>query len=502
MEKALIFHKQKILRLGDFLFSGRCYTRAMNVARNTAIMIIGSVGQKIISLAFFTLLGRVFLTKPEFGDYTAALAFSTLFVVFIDLGLNNLLIRDGAQDHKRLSSLVTEILSIKLVTGILAYLAMLGTGLLLHFDKHFLTLISITGLAMLLDATHLTFYGYLRAKGELHYEAKALTGSQILTVAIGLTGLLLGAKVLFLLSAFVVTSLANVLFSYNRARAHGLVFTLEKPDLARLKKILLISWPFALALIFGRFYSYSDVIILKSLKGSSEVAVYSAPSKISFAFQFIPLAFIAALYPRLSELAKINQAKFREAISFAIKYLLLISVPISVGMFILAKPIILVTLSDKFLSSVPSLQILIFSLIFSFISFPLGAALNASGHEKKQTWLTGFTLLINVLANLAFIPRFGATGAATAALVGNICLGTAGFFLLPKHLKADWSILTPVLLKLIFVVGLMAGTVLETYQFTSNVFLAIGTGGIMYVGALWLSGLLKLSELKQLRAKV
>lgn len=474
----------------------------MNVARNTIIMLIGSIGQKVVSLAYFALLARFFLTKAELGDYTAALAFSTLFVVFIDLGMNNLLIREGAQNQSRLSSLVTQILGIKLATGIIAYSVMMLVGWFGYgFDSMFLSLILMSGLAMLFDATHLTFYGYLRATNKLEYEASALAGSQLLTMVIGGIGLLFGAKVFFLLSAFVLTSLTNVWFSYTRARKHGLILNFGNNTWSGAKKILHLSWPFALALIFGRFYSYSDVLLLKGIKGAAEVAIYSTPSKISFAFQFIPLAFIAALYPRLSELSKLDTTKFRESVSLAIKYLLLVAVPISAGIFILAKPIILVAFSEKYLDSVPSLQILVLSLIFSFISFPLGAALNASGHETKQTWLTGFTLITNVIANLIFIPKYGATGAAMAALVGNTMLGTVGFFLLPKKLKVNWSILGPAIIKLGICTGLMVGIVLETYQVTGNLFLAIIAGGITYALFTWLTGLIKPSEIKQLHFK-
>ncbi|MBP7992739.1 MAG: polysaccharide biosynthesis C-terminal domain-containing protein, partial [Candidatus Magasanikbacteria bacterium] len=196
-----------------------------------------------------------------------------------------------------------------------------------------------------------------------------------------------------------------------------------------------------------------------------------------------------------------STTQFRETISLAIKYLLLISVPLSVGIFILAKPIMLFAFGEKYVDSVPALQILIFSVIFSFISFPLGAALNASGYERRQTWLTGFTLLANISANLLYIPHYGARGAAIAALIGNILLGTVGFFLLPKKLKVDWSILLPVIIKLLIATAVMAGVVLELHTRSHNLLLAIVAGGLVYLFVAWLTGLIKPNEIKQLRFK-
>ncbi len=500
MEKTLISRIQKTSQLREVFLLRLCYTICMNVARNTAIMLIGSIGQKIVSLVYFAFLVRQ-LTQGETGDYSAALAFSTLFVVFVDLGMNNILIRNAAQDKESSSYLTSQILCIKIFTGILAYTALMATGLIRGFETNFLILIAITGVAMLLDATHLTFYGFLRAQGKLHYEAWALTGSQLLTMTVGTIGLLMGAKVAFLLCAFAITSAANVWYSFVQAKKHGLNLTWPDSLSKAGRGILKTAWPFSLALIFGRFYSYSDIILLKMLKGSEAVAIYSTPSKISFAFQFIPLAFMAALYPRLSELAKANYAEFKNALSLSIKYLLLIAAPISVGTFILAKPIIIFAFTDKFLDSVVPMQILIVSLVFAFISFPLGAALNASGQERRQTWLTAGTLLVNVIANFIYIPIYGATGAAWAALLGNTTLGTVGFFLLPKHFRADFKILGPVLIKLFICVGSMGATVWETYNSSENLFLSIIVGGIVYVGLVWLTGLLSVSEIKKLRVK-
>lgn len=505
MEKTVINQYTKTSHSGRFFYYNYdilIVVSMSSVARNTAIMLIGSIGQKIISLGYFAFLARWFSSdKAQLGDYTAALAFSTIFVVFVDLGMNNILIRNAAQDRESSSYLTSQILCIKIFSGILAYAALITTGVVQGFDTYFLTLIAITGLAMLLDATHLTFYGFLRAQGKLNYEAWALAGSQILTMVVGGAGLLLGAKVKFLLGSFVITSAANVWYSYAQAKKHGLVLCWPDSLAKAAKGILKTTWPFSLALIFGRFYSYSDIVLLKIIRGPEEVAIYSTPSKISFAFQFVPLAFMAALYPRLSELAKTRHAEFKTALSLSIKYLLLIAAPISAGTFILAKPIIIFAFSDKYISSVVPMQILIISLIFAFISFPLGAALNASGQERKQTWLTAGTLLVNVVANLIYIPQFGATGAAWAALLGNTTLGVVGFFLLPKHLRADFGILGPVVLKLSVAIACMSAAVWKTYTTTGNLFASIIIGGILYAGMVGVTGLLSVQEIKNLKQR-
>lgn len=467
-----------------------------SVVKNTILMLFGSIGQKIISLAYFTFLVRM-LGKNLTGDYTAVLAISTLFVVFIDLGLTNLLIRNGAQNRTDLNQSVSNIFGIKMITSIMAYVAMIIFSYT-KFEAGFTTLVAVSGITMILDSIHLTLYGYLRAIGRLHYEAIGMIMSQFITLVLGTIFLLGHAPLISLIFAFTIASAINVLFSYHCARKKGLI--LVKPETSRkLKKILLTALPFTLAIAFGRFYSYADIVILKIIRGSAEVGIYSTPSKISFAFQFIPLAFTAALYPRLSELAKNNPEQFKKSLTQSIGYLLLIAAPISFGIFILAKPIVLLAFTEKFIESVLPLKIMILSLIFSFVSFPLGAALNACGQEKKQTVVTAIALIINVIANALLIPTLGAVGAAWSALLGNCVLGVLGFFFLPAQYRASLAIIGKTSVKLTVAIISMCLLILYTQAIWGITILSIFAGGVAYTGVALAIGLIGRQDIMYLR---
>ncbi|OGH64359.1 MAG: hypothetical protein A2821_03235 [Candidatus Magasanikbacteria bacterium RIFCSPHIGHO2_01_FULL_41_23] len=468
-----------------------------SVVKNTVFILFGSIGQKIISLAYFTFLVRM-LGKDLTGDYTAALALSTLFVVFIDLGLTNVLIRNGAQNQSNLSQSISNIFAIKILTSIIAYTAMMIFSFN-KFDAAFSLLVAASGITMILDSVHLTLYGYLRALGKLNYEAVGMIMSQTITLILGTSFLLLRWPILTLILAFTVASAINVIYSFYQAKKSGFVF--KRPETTeRLRLVLWSALPFTTAIILGRFYSYADIIILKIIKGSGEVGVYSTPSKISFAFQFIPLAFTAALYPHLSELAKNNTAQFRLVLTNSIRYLLLISAPISLGIFILAKPIVLLAFTEKFIASVAPLKIMILSLIFSFVSFPLGAALNACGAEKKQTAIVAVALIINLIGNAFLIPKLGAMGAAFSALIGNCILGVAGFWFLPSDFRPHLNILIKTALSLGIAVFLMSISVIYTQATLQNLFLSMIVGGAVFISLAFTLGLIAKKDLIYLKS--
>jgi O-antigen/teichoic acid export membrane protein len=254
--------------------------------------------------------------------------------------------------------------------------------------------------------------------------------------------------------------------------------------------------PFALAAIFARVYSYIDSILLSKLMGDREVGWYSIPYKITYAFQFIPLALVAALYPKFSEYFVENKNKLAYTLERSIKYLLIIVFPIVVGISILARDIVLSLYTTEYLNSVLPLQILLIGLIFSFISFPLGSFLNACNKQISQTVIVFFIMVINIISNLILIPRLGVVGAALSALVGNFCLVLFSFFVVPKIAKVSYSFIIKNLVQVILSAGVMGLAVWYT-NLHFHYIIAILIGGIVYVALLFVFRVITKEQLKE-----
>jgi len=466
------------------------------VAKNTAFMIAASIGQKIISLTYFTIIARK-LGPEQTGTYTAALAMTTIFVVFVDLGFTNVFVREAAKAKDKIQELFSIVLYAKIFFGVLSYIALAITLQLLNFDTTFQMLVLVSGITMLFDSIHLTLYGAFRALGNLVYEGIGIVGSQLLTLALGLGFLFSGLPLVYLILAFTIAAACNVLYAAWILKSRFGLHIKPVYNKRMLKHVGVIAIPFALAAIFGRVYSYSDVVILKKLVGATEVGYYSTPSKISFAFQFIPLALIASLYPKFSELFVHNKKKLARLFEQSIVFLLIIALPISVGLFILAHDIIVFVFGEQYMPSIPSLKVLVISLAFSFISFPIGAFLNACSKQKAQTTITGIVLLSNVMLNIVLVPIYGASGAAISALVANILLGLLGYILIPRITHINHAYIFGKLVQMGISVASMALVVVYVNQFL-HFFVAIGVGAMVYVVMLFMTKALTYAQLKEL----
>jgi O-antigen/teichoic acid export membrane protein len=407
-----------------------------SVAKNALFMTAASVGQKIISFAYFTIVARSIGVSGT-GKYFFALSFTTMFVVLVDMGLTNVFVREAARQKERTEDYLGSVLCIKLFTGVLAYAAMAGAIIALGYPAETRHLVYLSGITMLLDSLHLTLYGALRALGNLAYEAVSIIGSQCITLALGTFFLHLHLPIIFLLLAFTVSSFFNVCFIASVLVFRHRIRILPVYRRGSLAPLIRMAAPFALAAVFARVYSYSDSLLLSRIAGDEAVGWYSIPYKITYAFQFVPLALIAAVYPRFSEQYAANRNELARLLEWCIKYLLIVVAPIAVGIFLLAETIVLTVYTPEYLPSVRPLRILIISLIFSYMSFPVGAFLNACDRQKIQTAIVGIVMALNIILNLALIPRLGVAGAAFSACAGNVLLTVIGALFIPRIAAMD-----------------------------------------------------------------
>jgi O-antigen/teichoic acid export membrane protein len=479
-----------------------------SVTKNTTYISLAFALQKGLALIYFLVLASR-LSPDRLGVYTSALSFALLFAIIVDLGMTNVLVRETAKCEDDAQALLSNTLGMRVVLGALAYALLVGTAVVLGYTPEKQILIAIGGIFMLTDAVHLTFYGVLRAWGNLTFEAVGILGSQLLTLVIGIGAVFLDLPLVALMLAFLIPSTCNALYAgYIIARKLGLSL---RPTWQRawVIKIIRISIPFALAGVFARVYSFIDsAILLPVLAGDEAVALYSLPYKITFAFQFIPAAFIAALYPRFSRLFATDHVALKQAFTESLRILMLIAVPLAIGIGVLA-PQIIMLINPQYVASIRVLQMLIGSLVFFFLSYPVGALLNACDKQHIQTAIVGGTMLINIVLNVLLIPSLGIMGAAIAACAGNAALMLVGYWYSQRIVDVRETGLLMHMSKILIagscmgILVYMTGQVLPaSLPLALSVIPQVVVGAVVYLVLIWVFRVVTTTDLAEMRMLV
>jgi len=466
------------------------------VAKNTSYYTVALIIQKIISFGYFSYLA-VQIGAGNLGKYTFALSFTTIFAVLIDIGLANVITREVAKFQDKAGQYLAAVLAIKLPLAVITYLIVIGLINLLGNPVITRQLVYISGLIMVVDSFTLTFYAIFRGFHNLKVESLGTIIFQILVAGSGIILVQITHDVRILILAVLLGSTFNLFYSmallFKKLKIH-LSFKLDK---AILKSLLLITIPFALAGIFTRVYGYIDSVFLHQFISDVAVGHYSIPYKITFALQFIPLAFIAALYPAFTAFFNESREMLKFAFQRSVIYLSIIAVPIALGVISLADKVIVNIYSEEYLPSILPLKILMISLPFLFINFPLGALLNACNRQIRNTVNIGVVMLINVVLNLILIPKLGVVGAATASTFSTLLMFSLQIYAARQIIKLGDRPLLRQLCKVILA-GVAMYLTLLFFKTTVHYLLLIPFGACVFFIILFVTKGFTIHELKDL----
>ena len=397
------------------------------ITKNTLYLSSAYVVQKILAFVYFALLAR-FLGADNIGKYVFALSFTTIFSIFIDLGLNSVLTREIAKYKGKARDYINNVIGIKIILAVITYALTVFFVNILNYPQEAKQLVYLAGIIVTLESFTLSFYAVLRGFQKIKFEGVGTILYQLVVISLGYVFIKLELSIIYFIGVILLASLTNLIFSIY------LLFIREKIKIkptwnkSTIKTLLIIAIPFAIAGIFSRVYSYIDQIMLSKLAGDTALGIYSVAYKLTFALQFIPAAFGASIFPAFANFYAHSRERLVQTFDTAFAYLIILVFPISLGTISLAREIILKIYGVEYIESIVPLQILIIALIFIFINYPLGALLNACDHQKINTRNIGIAMLVNIVANIILIPRFSFVGASFAVLISYIVLVGVNLF--------------------------------------------------------------------------
>ncbi len=450
-----------------------------NIAKNTSYFTLALVLQKIISFSYFIIIARA-LGPADLGKYYFAISFTTIFAIMIDFGLANVLMREVPKRQDEAGDILANVLALKIPLAGLAVLFVFLTINLLGYPSLTRQLVYLSAICMVLDSFTLTFFSIIRGFHNLFYESLAVVAYQAIVLLFGLSVLHFHLGLKWLMGAVVAASVFNFSYSFCLLTFKWKLKPKPRFDPSFLKPLLVLAIPFALYAVFQRAYTYLDTVLLSLLAGDVFVGLYQVAFKIIYALQFLPMAFIASLYPAMSYYWARNREQLTITFERALSYLMIISVPIAVGIIVLA-PAIVSIFKSGFSSAVLPLRLVIASLPFIFINFPVGALLNACDRQKRNTVHMAIVLAVSISLNLFLIPRYQAVGAALTVFLTSMLMFGLGIFVSRQIIAWRISRIVKLLLKILTAAALMGLSAWWlSFSLSLNLFIVIGLAGVVY----------------------
>ena len=405
------------------------------VAWNMASQIVGKVLGAGATFLATLLIARAY-SAEGYGDFIKITTYVALFYSFADFGLNAIYLQQSQQPQVKnawASLLGLRLLgSIFLIFAALSVLAFVPTGVTQGYTPLVRVGIIIFSPAIIFQ-TLLTSANAVFQKS-LRYDFSTLavgSGAAITLILLWLVTSWLGGASGVLLSvvSFLGGSAVTAVVALGLARrlTGTLRFSFRTPELL---KIFVPAIPLGLAILFNLVYFHVDSVILALTRSTLEVGIYGLAYKVFEVSLVLPTFFMNTVYPLQLAASGKSEAERREfrKLFFRSLYFLSLASLFSLLVFWAAAPLLTLVRSD-FALSIPALRVLALGLPLFFISALLFWTLIAVGRQTLLLVIYGIAMVVNILSNLVFIPRYGYMAAAwiTVASEGLVLLMLIGF---------------------------------------------------------------------------
>ena len=375
-----------------------------------------------------------YLGPEQFGLLNFALAFTGLFGVIAALGLKGIVIRDIVQSPEQARLTLGTAGVLQMVAGMLMFLVTLGAiGYLRADDPVARSIVALLGSLMLLKACDIAefwFESQVQSKYTVWVQNSAFVVFAGIKIVLILQESTLMAFVWVMVSEGLVVALAMLIMMSKR----GPSVSRLRVSAGRAKSLLQDSWPLILSSIAVMVYLKIDQIMLGQLLGDESVGVYTAATRISEAWYFIPSVIMASVFPALLDSKKHNEIQYYQRLQHAFNLMVVLSVGVSVPMTLLSGPIIHLLYGDAYGEAGTVLAIHMWASVFVFLGVASNKWFLAENRQMQSFQRTALGALVNIGLNLLLIPIYGAVGAAIATICAQFSAAYA-FDLLSKSTR-------------------------------------------------------------------
>jgi len=434
----------------------------------------------LVNLLLVVAIAR-YLGAEGLGRYALIVGFVSFFDVFLDLGINTLIIREVARDKSVMDAYASRAVTLKLAVSPLILVSIFVFLKFFSYPPEVVRSFYIFSAAFILFAFSETFNALYKACERMNMVALMVFLRQSVLVAAVIIAVKSGYGIIGIAYAYLAVGAAYlglnyILFNMKVDRVRVGVDRRFYVDLFN------SSLPFiTLGFIFLLFYRI-DVVLISLVAGDAEAGFFSATSKITSSLLLLSAAFLEAVFPIISRYGQGSPEKMREAVRKSFHMLSAVSFPVAVGLIATGGGILRMLYGGDFTRASSMFYVLAACLPLAYLSSALHYVVMARNMQRRAFF--GILLMLVAFSAAVFwaVKAGGGLGAAYATLAFTAAIFVFLGYLVFGDLD-DYSACIEVARPLI--ASLLMGGALY-YMGGASVAVKVAAGVAVYVAAMLL----------------
>lgn len=337
---------------------------ARSILKNIFALAGGEIICRALGLVLVISLAR-YLGPKDYGIYTLALTFYTIFLLITNLGIDTLLTRDISRDRSLVSNYFGSVILIKLIVSLLSISLVAILVLVLKYNSLVAISILLLCTGIVFSSLNDTLNGIFFAYELMEYPSLVNILRSILSLGLILVLIVLKSNVLLILLIQLFSFLISLTITLTFFNSKITKLRSIKLRFWNSKEIIIQSLPFFFISALFILSSRIDVIMISKYVGETGVGIYNTAVELINIIMIVAVLINKVFFPPISRYFRESYEKMAEISNAGIKLLISVSIPIAVAVFILAPKIITFIFGAKYVDSGLILRILALSVLMA-----------------------------------------------------------------------------------------------------------------------------------------
>jgi lipopolysaccharide exporter len=453
------------------------------MVRGASWTVLLRIADRGIGLLSTVVLARL-LVPADFGVVALATLLIALLALLGDFGLDLALIQNPNADRRHFDTVWT--FNVLFGLGLAAVMVLLAAPAA-HFYNESRLVHVIFGLAVACAIASFQNVGVILFRKELAFdrEFKFLLYKRLATTFLATIPL-----------AFIWRSYWALVGGTIAGSCFGLALSYKlhpyrpRLSLAAFRELFGFSKWLQVAHIVGFVAGRSADFIVSKVAGLSALGSFTLAKEIAN----LPSAELAmpvhrGVFPGYAKISG-DLVLLKQAYLRVTSVLVLVTLPAGIGLALVAQPVVLIFLGDKWHSVVPLLQILAVNGVLSVSLSTAAYIYLALGTPRRSASLVAVHAGVSVSMMLFLVPLLGAQGAAFALLAGSLATAPVNFRMMSRAVRLTLHDLAGIVWRPLLATMVMTGVVVIAKQYwmatdtlgenVGNLASAVGIGAAAY----------------------
>lgn len=391
---------------------------ARRVFGNTIVLSVGQ-GVGLASMAVWTIAVARYIDPERYGFYAVSQAIVSILVIFVGLGLDQIMTRDAASDPSLARPYLRRFVTVKAGAAVVifgGYLLLRLAGDPAPWQVPIVVIVTALGAVQAFNGLVMSL---LYAEDAMASYVVAQSANFLLTMATGLVVMALGGSFQTVLLFSLLSSLLQLALSTTAA-----IRRLPPPgppaEPAPMRSLFRRGVPFAAVTLIGVLHANLLIILLEA-SGFSDAGVgrFAAAQRIATVIMIVPGMVAQVLTPTFARAFAQTRLSFGGMFDRAYRYVFLLSIPAAAALAVVAPELLELLYGAEYAAAGDTLRVLALVLVSSIV-YVVGPALVAMEQQGLVARIHAVQLAIVAIGAYLLIPLYGAEGAAWSMVAGAV----------------------------------------------------------------------------------